>query len=69
MALSATSMADRIVAAMDTVEVLQIEGAGDYTAKRLEYMVAMCQGIIDEIQANGQTIINIGSSAGSWPIL
>ena len=52
MTLSASSMANRIIAAMAAAAAPQIVGAGDYHAARLASMTAMCQGIIDEITSD-----------------
>ena len=52
MALSASSMASRIEAYMAAVSNPQIVGAGSITSYRNALMVAMCQGIIDEIHSD-----------------
>ncbi|MES2048846.1 MAG: hypothetical protein V4447_10625 [Pseudomonadota bacterium] len=49
MTLSATSMATRIEAYMAAVPAQQIVGPGAIGGYRNALMIAMCQGIIDEI--------------------
>ena len=52
MAMSATSMANRIIQAMQGVEAQQVVGSGNIDGYRQDLIVAMCQGIIAEIQAD-----------------
>lgn len=52
MPLSANSMAAKRKARRDAVKPLQTSDPAAAAAKAEEYLVADCQGIIDEIKAN-----------------
>ena len=65
MALTAASMALKIKTRIAAVAAIQTSVAGDTLAYRDAVMVAMCQGIIDEIQANGVAVVVGVQSGGS----
>lgn len=58
MAMSAASMAARIETAMEGVTPEQLVGAGSISGYRNSLIVAMCQGIIAEIQDNAVVTTN-----------
>jgi hypothetical protein len=68
MALTAASMAAKVEAAVAAVPAQQFDSAGDPSAYRSAILVAMCQGIIDEIQANAEVPVTAGSSAGTYQV-
>lgn len=68
MALSAASMAARVKAAIAAVPPQQVDSGGDPTAYRDAILLAMCQGIIDEITANAEVDVTAGSSAGVYQV-
>lgn len=72
MALNANSMAAAIKARIAAVSAVQSSVDGDTLAYRDAVMVAMCQGIIDEIHANGVSVVpnvQAGSSTVNGTIL
>lgn len=68
MALDKTSMAAKVKAAIAAVPAQQFDSAGDPSAYRDAILEAMCQGIIEEIQANAEVPVDVGSSEGTYPV-
>ncbi len=64
MALNAASMANRIKAYMAAVGSVQGAEAVATQAYREQQLVAMCQGIIDEITENAEVITTSGAPDG-----
>lgn len=66
MALNANSMAAAIKTRIAAVSAVQSSVDGDTLAYRDAVMVAMCQGIIDEIHANGVAVVaNVQSGSST----
>lgn len=65
MAMTKQSMAAFIISHLDNVNFTQFEGGGGQPIqeKRREYLEALCQGIIDEIQTNME-ILTSGPHSG-----
>jgi hypothetical protein len=68
MALTAASMMAKVKAAIAAVPAQQFDSAGDPSSYRDAILLAMCQGIIDEIQANAEVPVTAGSSAGIYQV-
>lgn len=64
MALTASNMAALIKSYMDAVPPVQSSDSGALDAYRVALMEAMCQGIIDEIVANGVVTTTSGAPDG-----
>jgi len=67
MALTAASMAAKIMARMDALAAEQFSGAGGASAaaaKADAYLLAFCQGVIDEIQQNAVVTTTSGAPDG-----
>jgi hypothetical protein len=54
MAMTASGMAAKIKAAMSSVSPVQVSGSSSPTAYTDALMLAMCQGILDEVTANSE---------------
>lgn len=64
MALSKTSLKDRIITEMES-QGFVTQGTH---AKADELAKAIANAVIDEIQANAKAAVSSGSSKGNWPI-
>ncbi|MEW6490367.1 MAG: hypothetical protein AB1578_20960 [Thermodesulfobacteriota bacterium] len=67
MALTAASMAAKIQARMDALAAEQFSGAGGAAgaaAKADAYLLAFCQGVIDEIQQHAVVTTTSGAPDG-----
>jgi len=68
MALTAASMMAKVKAAIAAVPAQQVDSSGSTDAYRDAILLAMCQGIVDEIQANAEVPVTGGSSAGTYQV-
>lgn len=68
MALTATSMMAKVKAAIAAVPAQQVDSGSSADAYRDAILLALCQGIIDEIKANAEVPVTGGSSAGTYPV-
>lgn len=63
MAMSASSLASAIKAAVDAIDVSNGSVANN------DVIDALAQAIVDHITANAKANVTGGSSAGQWPII
>ncbi len=70
MSLSATSMAAKVETYIAAVPPHQQVGGGSINSYRHDILVAMCQGIIDEITENAvvHTVDNVGNFCNNGTI-
>ena len=68
MALTAASMAAKVKAAVAAVPPQQFDSGSSPEAYRDAVLLAMCQGIIDEITSNAEVPVTAGSSAGTYQV-
>lgn len=68
MALSATSMKSRIEAYMAAVGAVQTSDAGTAQGYRDAMLLALCKGIVDEIQQNA-TVPNVQSGGSTASVV
>ena len=68
MALTAASMMAKVKAAITAVPPQQVDSSGSTEAYNDAILLAMCQGIVDEIKENGEVPVDVGSSAGTYPV-
>lgn len=64
MAMTATGMRDKVKAAMAAVAAVQSSNPAAVSAYRDAVLLAMCQGIIDEVVANSE-LVPVTTDTGS----
>lgn len=65
--MNAIVLRDLVKTKMAAVTQVQKQGDGEIS-ERDEFLLALCEAIVEHIQSSGLAVISSGSSAGSWPI-
>ena len=68
MALTPASMAAKIKAKVGAVPPQQFDSGSSPDAYRDAILLAMCEGIIEEITTNAEVPVDSGSSAGTYQV-